>query len=356
MSERRNPAKKGLDWIASRVDRAVERMAITRSSRSRSSRAESLGPRERASALRALADRYHRDEYLTSPETFFPAPAAAEMEVTRVRSLPSGEVRDLSWDSGYVPFAEEVAELHLACAPNCRGHARAFVHTDRPRPSVIFVHGYLGGWHAMEERVWPLSWFYEKGFNAYLTVLPMHGARSDGPRPRFPSADPRLTIEGFRQAVHDMRTLVSHVLADGSPAVGAIGMSLGGYTSSLLATVEPRLSFIVPFVPLASIADFAAESDRFNGIRSQRAEQHALLEKVYAVVSPLSRPPLVPKDGRLVIGAHGDRITPPSHAKRLAEHFDAELVLFSGGHLLQVGRSEGFRAVGRMLGKLGLFE
>jgi pimeloyl-ACP methyl ester carboxylesterase len=357
MSDSRGPGQRGLDWIASRVDRAVERMAISRGESARArSRAEGLGPRERATALRSLADHYHDERWLSSPELFFPGPTAASIETTRVRSLEGGEVRDLSWESGYAPFADEVAALHLREEANRRAHARAFVHTDRRRPAVLFLHGYLGGWHAMEERVWPLSWFYEKGFDAYLTVLPMHGARADGPRPKFPSSDPRLTIEGFRQAVHDLRSLVTHVLDEGAPAVGAIGMSLGGYTASLLATVEPRLSFVVPFVPLASIADFAAESERFNGVRSQRAEQHALLERVYRVVSPLSRPVLVPKEGRLVIGAHGDRITPPSHAKRLAAHFDSELVLFSGGHLLQVGRAEGFRAVGRMLGRLGLFE
>ena len=41
------------------------------------------------------------------------------------------------------------------------------------------------------------------------------------------------------------------------------------------------------------------------------------------------------------------------HAERIADHFDAPLVVFSGGHLFQIGRSKGFRAVGRMLGELG---
>lgn len=38
-----------------------------------------------------------------------------------------------------------------------------------------------------------------------------------------------------------------------------MGMSLGGYSTSLLATVEPRLAFAVPIIPLASVADFALE-------------------------------------------------------------------------------------------------
>jgi hypothetical protein len=44
------------------------------------------------------------------------------------------------------------------------------------------------------------------------------------------------------------------------------------------------------------------------------------------------------------------------HARRLASHFNAPLELMTGGHLLQFGRADAFRAIGRMLGRLGLFE
>jgi pimeloyl-ACP methyl ester carboxylesterase len=357
MSEERPARPRGLDWIASRVDHAARKLALSRSERSRRrSSSESLGPRERAEALSALVARYATPENL-DPARFFPTPEAPAITARLVRRRPrGGEVRDLAWESGYVPFADDVRERHLSFAANRTVHARAFVHGDRPRPTVLLVHGYLGGHHAMEERAWPLSWLEKKGLDAILTVLPLHAARGDGGRPKFPSSDPRLTIEGFRQAVHDLRSLVSHLEAEGAPAIGVMGMSLGGYTSALLATAEPRLSFSVPFIPLASIADFANDSDRFVGMASQRREQHELLERVFSVVSPLARPVLVKPEGRLVVGARGDRITPPKHAERLAAHFGSELVLFSGGHLLQVGRSEGFRAIGRMLGGLGLLD
>jgi predicted alpha/beta hydrolase family esterase len=51
----------------------------------------------------------------------------------------------------------------------------------------------------------------------------------------------------------------------------------------------------------------------------------------------------------LVVAAESDQITPISHAERLAQHFGASLVRFGGGHLLQFGRGEAFRAVGRWL-------
>ena len=55
-----------------------------------------------------------------------------------------------------------------------------------------------------------------------------------------------------------------------------------------------------------------------------------------------------------MIGAVADRITPLSHARQLAAHFEAPLTTFEGGHLLQIGRAEAFRGVARMLRDLDL--
>ena len=352
------PLLEGLTRFAAGFDRAAHWAALSRSERSRRrSQAESLGPRERAEALRNLRDRYKRPELLATPELFFPAPRAPLAKETAVRAFGrAGEVVDLKWDSGYALFAEDVAERYLRHEANRTVVARLVRHRDRPRPAVVLVHGYLGGNFALEERAWPLGWLFEAGLDVALAVLPMHGPRASGGRPRFPSSDPRVTNEGFRQAVHDLRGLVCHLRARGAPAVGMMGMSLGGYTTALVATVEPDLAFAVPFIPLASIADFAREGGRYVGTVSQQAEQHRLLEEVHAVVSPLSRPPLVPPAGRLVVAGEADRITPADHARRIAEHFEAPLETFPGGHLLQFGRARGFRAVGRMLGGLGLLE
>ena len=38
----------------------------------------------------------------------------------------------------------------------------------------------------------------------------------------------------------------------------------------------------------------------------------------------------------------------------LADHFGAPLSTWHGGHLLQFGRSDGFREIGRMLNRLGV--
>lgn len=336
--------------VAPLVDGVVKAALLSRSRASRArSTSESLGPRERAQGLRAIQARYDRTEHFARPETFFGERAVIAPRENRVRSGRGYEVVDLAWPSERPPFAIELAERYLAPRENHTACARWFRGEGAARPALVLIHGYLGGAHAFEERAWPVEAFVERGLDVLLFVLPFHGPRGSGRRPLFPGSDPRITIEGFRQSIFDLDALVGFLRGRGTPHVGAMGMSLGGYTTALAATTLPDLDFAAPFVPLASLADFARDDGRLVGSDEDKDEQHRLLENAYAVVSPLSRPLRTPRERTLVLGAERDGITPIGHAERLAAHFGTRLVRMPGGHLLQVGRSDAFRALLTML-------
>ncbi len=346
--------------LASGVDRFFASVALGRSKRSRArSRAESLGHAERMEALARLAERHAGPRFTAPPEELFGAAGTAGPWLRRpVRTLRGGSVVDVRWRSGYRPLADEPEVLErLARHPdNDWGHARLYLHA-RPRPALILIHGYLGGSYAVEERAWPVRWMFERlGLDLAIPVLPFHGPRQVGRRPMFPASDPRVNVEGFRQAVWDLITLRRELTARGAPAVGIAGMSLGGYTTALTLTADPGFAFGVPFIPLASIADFARDGGRLVGAPEEMEAQHAALEAAHAPVSPLSRRPLVGGEAVRVVAARSDRITPVRHAERLAEHFDAALTTFEGGHLLQLGRADGFREIARLARARGLIE
>jgi pimeloyl-ACP methyl ester carboxylesterase len=220
------------------------------------------------------------------------------------------------------------------------------------RPVAILVHGYMCGQLPLEERLWPLTELDEHGLDSAILILPFHGRRADPRRtgrPEFPGRDPRMANEGFRQAVTDLRELARHLRARGHPQVGVMGMSLGGYTAALAATVESELDFVVPIVPLASLADFARDHGDLPEAPETSAREHALVEEAHRLVSPVHRPPVVPEGRALVLGARADRITPLSHARRLATHFRAPLATLPGSHLVQWGRASGFERVFELL-------
>jgi len=297
------------------------------------------GHEARMHALRAVEERYATLDL----ERFFPEPRAIE-PVERARgALGRGLVRsDLTWESLSETFLPELAASFDAKLENRVALARAFVRTT-PRPLAILVHGYMLGRLPVEERVWPIRELDALGFDTALYVLPFHGRRADprhDGRPQFPGLEPRFAMEGFRQAVTDLRELLGFFRRRGHEKIGLLGMSLGGYTAALTATVDPGLDFLAPIVPLASLADFALEQGDLPEAPEPRALEHALREHVYRHVSPVHRKPLIAPERVLVIGAKADRITPISHARRLASHFRGELVAFPGGHVVQWGRGE----------------
>jgi pimeloyl-ACP methyl ester carboxylesterase len=341
--------------LAPAIDHAVYKLALSRSEASRArSAAEGLGPKERREGLTAIAALYDRSEHFTHPETFFGTTTPLAPTIERVRQAGPLTVEDLSWPTARAPFLPDLEAAYLGPIANRTAHARLFRDRSVRRPTLILIHGYMSGHHAIEERAWPITALAKRGLDVALFVLPFHGLRGAGRRPLFPGSDPRFTIEGFRQAIFDLGSLVHYLRAEGSPHVGAMGMSLGGYTTALAATTLPDLDFAVPFVPLASIADFARDNGRLVGTPEEQEEQHRLLEAAHRVVSPLGRPPRTPRERVLVLAGERDRVTPIRHAERLASHFEAKLVRFSGGHILQVGRSDGFREMLRMLGRTGV--
>lgn len=315
---------------------AIDRMATTAVRLSRPSSRPI--DEERIALLEKLAELYEGHA-----AHFFPAPSPIEPLIVR-----TARAWDVSWASPHRPLESSLEAELASYMENGSCHVRLRSRPGEagaPRPVVVFIHGYLAGAYDFEERIWPLERLDVRGFDTALFTLPFHGLRSAPElrrNPPFPGRDAALNIETFRQAVCDLRDFFAWLRSKGHPAVGLVGMSLGGYTAALTATVEPELDFLVPVIPLACLADFARDQGHLPaGTRGARRYE-AGLRRAYAAVSPCSRTPLIEGRRVLVIGARADRITRVEHARRLAHHFSAPLYTWPGGHLLQWGRSEAF--------------
>jgi pimeloyl-ACP methyl ester carboxylesterase len=341
-----------LTVTAAQVDRVVRGAAVGMLSRHR---AAGLSHEGRVDALKALATQYGAAEYLQQPATFFSRGVAAHVQQTHVDTRGPMEVHQLRWPSAYTPFNVDVAPRYLRDVQNHNVHARLYTTGETGRPAVVVIHGFLCGQWALEERLWPLQRLMRWGMDVALLVLPFHAVRGRPglPKPGFPGADPRVNIEGFRQSIHDLGALRDWLRQRGAPTVGVMGMSLGGYVSALAATLDPY-DFVVPMIPLGSIADFARDGGRLGSTPDEEYTQHRWMDAAHHVVSPLARPSLVPAQRAMVITGEGDRITPAAHAQRLAQHLNARLHVLHGGHLLQFWRTKAFRAVGDMLLREGL--
>ncbi len=341
---------------AKAIDRAVVKAVHLRGARAQAER-HGLSAERRLGVLTAAAEAY-APALQGDPQDYFAPPRGVHVTEQRVATLrgrpddPDAGTFELSWPSDEPAWLPAMRDPLRARRENLTARARLLC-GGAGRPAVVCIHGYLGGHYAIEGRKFPVSWFFAQGLDVALPVLPHHavrGARGGGPPP-FPSADPALTNEGFRQVVRDLRVLIQHLRERGAPWVGVVGTSLGGYTTALLSTLERDLAFAVPVVPLASVADFARDHGEL-GHGDEALELYHAFERANAVVSPYSRPSLVAQDRAFVIGAESDAITGVGHAERVAGHLDARLDVCGGGHLLQLWRGPLKAGLAPILGKL----
>lgn len=342
------------------VARFMGRRMTTRTTRSaRAARIDDTDPRARLAELAAA----YGEGTLGAPSAFFPAPELPEVSLAPVGDGPLGtQAVDLAYASDYQPFLPEACDLHAAVVENHTAHARWWT-SGRGRPAIVLLHGWGGGNHWVTARTFAVPYWLRHGFDVAAFVLPFHGARAPASSGAlFPSPNPLRTNEAFGQAIYDVRGLARFLRARGASAVGAIGMSLGGYTTALWASLagpdQPDgLDFAVAMIPAVSMARLMWHHGEASPLRRRAALAgitEDLLAEAFAVHAPTTRPVQLAPERLAVIGGRGDRITPPEQAEQLAAHWGVDVAWFDGGHLAQIGRGDALRAVRRQLGALDL--
>jgi len=191
-------------------------------------------------------------------------------------------------------------------------------------------------------------------------TLPLHGRRkvSRMSGDEFLGLDMMNTVHGLAQAAFDIRRLIGWIRATQQPTgVGVLGISLGGYTTSLVAGLEPGLDAAIAGIP---VSDFPAV------LRAQvptpilnRSMEHKIFggpaEMVNRVVSPLALEPVVDHDRRFIFAGVGDRLAHPRQAHALWEHWDRPSIRwYPGSHIGYAWSSKVRRYIDDSLAASGL--
>jgi len=296
-------------------------------------------------------------------EASFPAPTAAPRVSIQpsnpiARQIAHGDVQHVQFQSSYEARNPEMRNLWRGLNRNNVVHAQHWRHDDGPHPTLCVIHGFLGSPYLFNGLFFSLPWFYRTGFDVLLYTLPFHGRRAERFSPfsgyGFFSNGMAGMAEAMAQAVHDFRSVLDYLESTGVDKIALTGMSLGGYTSSLIASVEDRLQAVIPNVPVVNpesafddwwpankLVEFGRHA---SGISREEAAQAS------AFHSPLNYAPKVPKDRRLIIAGLGDRLAPPEQAEALWEHWDrCAFHWFPGNHILHVSQPEYLRRMTRFL-------
>jgi pimeloyl-ACP methyl ester carboxylesterase len=227
-------------------------------------------------------------------------------------------------------------------------------HAERGRPTVVCVHCWCGGVLRFEEHVFAAASLYRLGFDVALFTMPFHGRRTP-PQARlagqlFPSRNVQRTNEAFGQAVADLRVLMRWLREEqGSGPVGMMGVSLGGYTTALMASLEADLAFAIPLAAPCSFADVLWHHGKGTKALSEAEEAGITLQDlrgIFAVHCPLSHAPKLPPERMLMVWGEGDHIVTPVHQLALWRWAGRpEIYSYPGGHLVHLGRSGYLRRI-----------
>lgn len=282
-------------------------------------------------------DLYEQQGWLASPESYFEDPPA--LSEVRIRDATAGRLpyERLSWDSGYAPHPGEPGRARwLSYTANNRARAWMLRHRE-PRPWIVCVHGTAMGQPRLDLALFRARWMHEDlGLNVVIPTLPLHGPRADN-LPKgvaFPAEDMMNNLHAAAQAVWDVRRLLTWIRAeDDHPRIGLTSISMGGFVSALVASLDDDLTCAILGVPVADLVDLV---DRHSGLapKDQRRRTLLLAKELGGVVSPLRLIPRVAPEGRFIYAGVADRLVHPrQQVTRLWEHWgQPEITWYPGGH------------------------
>jgi len=291
---------------------------------------------EVSSALELYEDR----GWLEHPERFHREPHSLSRPRMTLRRAAGIDFEHLEFQSGYQPREGEPGrDRWLGMRANRTAHAWVLRHREGIRPWLVCIPGFRMGNPTIDlPGLRAAHHHYDLGFNVLIPVLPLHGPRSMGRRSGdgFITADALNTIHAEAQAMWDIRRLLSWIRAEGEAGIGVFGVSLGGYNTALLASLEHDLSCAIAGIPASCFPSLLEEhAPRFLlriGERLGLAWED--MRRIMRVVSPLAMHPKIPVERRYVFGGLADRLVPPEHVYGLWDHWERpRIAWYQGSHL-----------------------
>jgi len=280
----------------------------------------------RSEGWTAQPDRYHRTP-----------PPLTDPQITTRRWLLN-HYEHLTWESGFEPHPNEPArERWIGYEAPRTAHAHVLRHRDDvDRPWLLCLHGFGMGYVAADFQAFRAKMLHrELGLNLVFPVMPLHGRRAVDGANDLLSFDLLNTVFGIGQAIWDTRRLLSWLRTQTDQPIGAYGISLGGYTGSLLST-QAELDLMIAGIPAVDFPELFRHHapNRVERAANKQGLLGSNATDAHQVISPLALPTKVPERRRFIYAGLGDRMVPPPQPRSLWHHWGGpETCWFPGSHI-----------------------
>ncbi|HEX6493079.1 MAG TPA: hypothetical protein VF112_06175 [Candidatus Dormibacteraeota bacterium] len=223
---------------------------------------------------------------------------------------------------------------------------RVTIHPRPGAPVVLLLHGYAAPSPVYEE--YQTRLLLRRGLSAARIELPFHMHRRTprhGAGHGFFGSEPAHTCAVLRQATEDAAAVVAWLRRELTPAVGALGFSLGGLVGCLLAS-HVALESLVAVTPPCDLADLTLERSparlrRQLGVRAggggpwgiDAVAARAVLDRLMAPVTPRLLVPRTAGERVTLISADHDLIVGDAPVRALADAWGTECWSYGHGHV-----------------------
>jgi dienelactone hydrolase len=276
--------------------------------------------RSACSSVRPSPDGLHHGEeglaFLSQPDFFAPRVDAAQVELVSRDSFRFATPTP----SGY-PENDVV-----------RGRIERAGKDWQTRPSVILLHG----WNAELQYRWLLPFWSEllrrQGVNAISFELPYHSSRrpqSPGSISNFLSGNLLHFLRAAHQTLAETRALAKWLRANGSPAVGVWGTSLGAWLTGLAISHQRDFDCAVLTTPVSQM-DRALREMPFGDFMRGRAQEFG---EAFSTLNLTSHKPQCRPENILVVSSRHDLFAPADTVDVLEDAWRPEVWRHAHGHI-----------------------
>jgi len=288
---------------------------------------------------RAAFELFQRQGWIDDPRSAHATPPPLKHPaVLHPRSRIPG-LEQLVFESQYRLHPDDPSATRWRDRPRNRtAHAWVVRHPEPDRPWLVCVHGLGQGHPRIDLRAFEAARMSKQHrLNLIFPILPLHGARRD---PQVPiggllSYELVDNIHGLRQAVWDVRRVMSWIRLQGADRIGIYGQSIGALVSSLVAAMEPVDMALagIPVCDVPSLFRIHAPHE----LRTQLDDGTFLGDEIralYQSVCPVEITRTVDPMTRFIFAGLADRVSTPSQAQLLYEAWGKpDIHWYDSGHV-----------------------